>query len=181
MATDPFVAPLRGDKPRQRQNLAPGVDYPPADSWEATRAGDLRAGRPEGPLFGRPGPNVGFAMKLAHRHADQMCLLDHEDIADATAVVAEIAMARAALFGRAPTLHDIRHACVLMGYDTTPTDDSFGWRLLAVGGARHEWTLRRRIVSAVPEGLLRLGPGDVGAHAAEFQADLRHALSTVGA
>ncbi|MEZ5169160.1 MAG: hypothetical protein R3A49_00235 [Acidimicrobiia bacterium] len=180
MATDPFVAPLRGDQPRQRQNLAPGVDYPPAEMWEATRAGDLRAGQPNGPLFGRPGPNVGFAVKLAHRHADQMRLLDHEETEDATSVVAEIAMARASLFGRAPTLHDIRHACVLMGYDTAPTGNSFGWRLLAVGGAHHEWALRRRIVSAVPEALLRLDPDEVGAHAADFQADLRRALSAVG-
>lgn len=181
MATDPFVAPALGDTPRQRQNLAPGVDYPPAESWEANRAGDLPTGQPDGELFGRPGPNVGFAMRLAHLHADQMHLADHEEIEDATAVVAEIAMARAALFGRAPTHHDVRHACALMGYDTIPTGDTFDGRMLAVDGAHHDWVLRRRIVGTVSERLLRLGPDEVGAEAADFQVELRRAVSAAGA
>ena len=40
MAADPFVAPELDDRPRQSQNLAPGVSMPPARPWVANRPGD---------------------------------------------------------------------------------------------------------------------------------------------
>src|SRR5438270_6939806 len=105
MPTDPFVSPELEDQPRQEPNLAPGVHLPAANAWKADRPGDLVAGQPTGDLLGRPGPNVGYAVLLVERLRDSVELAPHEHLDDALAVVAELAMKRAASFGRGPTMN----------------------------------------------------------------------------
>src|SRR4249919_3104216 len=116
MPTDPFVSPELPDLPRQEPNLAPGVHLPPAVGWRADRPGDLVAGQPTGTLLGRPGPNVGYAVTLAHRLRDKIDLAPHEHLADALSVIAELGMKRAASFGRAPTMADVEIGSRLLGY-----------------------------------------------------------------
>ena len=75
MPTDPFVAPDLDDKPRQQQNLPPGLGYPPARSWRADRPGDLVAGRSSsgqsrvGTLRGTPGPRAAPFLAAAGNYA----------------------------------------------------------------------------------------------------------------
>ena len=108
MAADPFVAPELDDEPRQLQNLAPGVCMPPARPWYSDRPGDEVAyGQPRGRLFGVPGPNIGYALTLAQRIGERLTLAPHERLDDALAVVSELAMKRAASFGRAPVMADL--------------------------------------------------------------------------
>ncbi len=107
MPTDPFVVPADGDAPRQEQNLAPGVTMPPATSWTADRPGDLRGAQPRGEMLGSPGPNIGYALTLVHRAQDRLALAPHEHVDDASAVVGETAMKRAASYGRAPVMADM--------------------------------------------------------------------------
>ena len=97
MPTDPFVPSELADLPRQQQNLPPGVATPPAADWRSDRPGDLGANPPEGALFGRPGPNVGYAYTLAQRAKDRLRLGPFEHAHDAIAVIAEVAGKRAAL------------------------------------------------------------------------------------
>jgi hypothetical protein len=157
--TDPFVAPDLDDKPRQQQNLPPGLGYPPARSWRADRPSDLVAhpsgsAQPEGTLRGRPGPNVGYGYTLVERVRDRLQLVAHEHRHDAVSVVAEIAMKRAAAFGRAPVIADVEMAMALLGYDGS-ADAAFGaWRARAVHDAAHHYPLRRAIVDSVPDSLL---------------------------
>src|SRR5277367_2750813 len=99
MPMDPFVAPELADRPRQETNLAPGVHLPAARDWRADRPGDLTGGQPTGPLLGRPGPNIGYAIGLARREAPQFKLASNESLTDALAVVSELAMKRSASFG----------------------------------------------------------------------------------
>jgi hypothetical protein len=175
VATDPFVAPELDDLPRQLPNLAPGVRIPPAQSWRADRPGDLEAGQPTGALLGRPGPNVGYALSLAARMRDQLILAPHESSDDAIAVISELAMKRAASFGRGPVLHDVEIAASLLGYvgDVDPAFAS--WRAPAVHGADHEYGVRRAIVDAVPDAVLRMPP-QVPALVAEARDALKAAL-----
>jgi len=95
MSTDPFVAARIEDKPRQKQNLAPGVNYPAARPWRADRPGELRSGQPRGVLFGAPGPDIGYALTLVERSRDRLALAPHEHFAAAAAVVGGVAMRRA--------------------------------------------------------------------------------------
>ncbi|MFN8025850.1 MAG: hypothetical protein U0W40_05675 [Acidimicrobiia bacterium] len=174
MPTDPFVAPTLDDAPRNEPNLAPGVHLPASRPWTADRPGDLTGGQPTGTLLGRPGPNVGFAMTLAHRARERMALGSHEPADDAVAVVAELAMKRASSYGRGPTTGDVDLAMTILGYQGE-CDASFAdWRAHAVHGAHHEYGPRRRLVDAVPEDALRTPP--TGADLASLRTSVRAAF-----
>ncbi|MET0627770.1 MAG: hypothetical protein ABW033_04865 [Acidimicrobiia bacterium] len=172
MPTDPFVAPTLDDHPRQEPNLAPGVRLPAARAWVADRPGDLATGQPEGALFGRPGPNIGYAVALAHRLRDRLDLGAHESGDDALAVVAELAMKRAASFGRAPVITDVEIAATLLGYDGEVDAGFVAWRIAAVHGVSHEYQARRAMVDGVPVAVLRTPPKTT-ALLGEVRDDLR--------
>ena len=176
MPTDPFVSPELDDRPRQETNLAPGVHLPAASGWRADRPGDLVAGQPIGSLLGRPGPNVGYAVTLAGRLRDKVTMASHEHTADALAVIAELGMKRAASYGRAPTMADVEIASSLLGYQGDVEPAFAEWRTGVVHGADHEYDVRRAIVDAVPDAVLRMPP-QVPALIREFRADLQRSLA----
>jgi len=154
--TDPYVTSRLDDQPFADPNL--GARVPPAESWKLGRPGDFNGPQPEGSLLGRPGPNVGYAMTLADKIARSLHVADHESVKDACAVVAEVAMKRAAAFGRGPVLADLQLAATVLGYMGT-SDASFAeWRAHATHGADHHYLERRRLVDAVPDDVLRMAP-----------------------
>ncbi len=153
--TDPFVPPDPSARPRQQQNLPPGVALPPANDWRPDRPGDLGPDQPGGALFGRPGPNVGYAYTLAQRAKDRLRLGPNEHAADAIAVIAEVAGKRAAQFGRAPVIGDIDVAIAILGYDGSGTESFVKARSALVHEASHEYRRRRAFVDSVPDALLR--------------------------
>jgi hypothetical protein len=173
--TDPFVAPTLEDAPRQEPNLAPGVRMPAAKSWRADRPGDLGAGQPTGTLLGRPGPNVGYALTLAKRMRDRLSLGPHESADDALAVIGEVAMKRAAAFGRAPVMADVDIAATLLGYKGEVDRAFVRWRTRAVHGAQHDYEKRRAIVDAVADAVLRMPP-QVAPLLIEFRSQLRQSV-----
>lgn len=177
MPTDPYVPNDIDSDPRQLPNLAPGVHIPPAGSWHADRPGDLVAGQPHGDMLGSPGPDVGYARLLVERRRDHFVLSAHEARGDAEAVVAELAMKRAASFGRAPVLADVDVAMELLGYAGDVPLETPEWRLHLVHEAAHEYAKRRRIVDSVPLEVLRLAPEKVK----ESMAGVRAALEAVAA
>lgn len=170
MPTDPYVPTPLDERPRQEQNFAPGVRMPPARSWVADRPGDLRAPRPHAPFTGNPGPNVGFALTLARRAKDRFRLEPGEHAADAIAVVAELAMKRAATFGRAPTKVDVDFAVELLGYAGSAPADVRRWRPGLVRGADHDYVVRRAIAETVSASLLRLPIGELPDHLVAVRA-----------
>jgi alkylation response protein AidB-like acyl-CoA dehydrogenase len=175
--TDPFVPSNLEDVPRQEPNLAPGVRYPAAKGWRADRPGDLEAGQPTGAFLGRPGPNVGYALTLAERTRDRLAVGAHESVDDAMAVVGEVAMRRAASFGRAPVMNDVDVASTLLGYKGEVDPAFVEWRTRAVYGAQHEYDARRTIVDAVPDAVLRMPP-QVAPLLVEFRSQLRQAVDS---
>jgi hypothetical protein len=140
------------------------------------RPGDLPAGQPLGPSLGAPGPNVGYALTLAARARSSLSLAPHEHPDDALAVVAEIAMRRAASFGRAPVMADVEFGLQILGYRGGAAPDFVEWRVRAVHGAHHDYHERRALVDAVPDDVLRLAPSDLGAHVDEVREALRSAV-----
>ena len=175
--TDPFVPPDPSARPRQQQNLPPGVALPPASDWRPDRPGDLGAAQPEGALLGRPGPNVGYAYTLAQRAKDRLRLSPSERAGDAIAVVAEIAGKRAARFGRAPVIGDIDLAIALLGYDDAAGDAFVAARVGLVHDAAHSYRRRRALVDAVPDALLRSKPSQAGAEIESWRASIRSTLT----
>lgn len=65
--------------------------------------------------FGTIGPDSGYAKTLVNTRGLE--LADGEREGNTKAALAAIASARAALFGRAPTVHDVDLAIVLLGLD----------------------------------------------------------------
>jgi len=158
MSTDPYVTARIADRPRQKQNMPPGITLPPAEEWYNDRAGDFNAPQPEGTLLGRPGPNVGYALTLADRMKDRFELAPTEHLGDVVSVVAETAMKRAAHFGRAPVAADVEVAASVLGYLGGADATFVEIRAHAVHGAGHHYQERRRVVDAVPDDVMRLAP-----------------------
>lgn len=170
--TDPYVPTPLDEKPRQKQNFAAGVSMPPARGWRADRPGDEVVRPPRGALTGSPGPNVGFALTLAQRSRDRFRLEAGEHADDAVAVVAELAMKRAATFGRAPTTLDVDFAIELLGYAGAAPEAVRRWRPGLIRGAHHEYIVRRRIADTVSTSLLRLSVAELPEHVARARASI---------
>ena len=177
MSTDPFVATRIEDKPRQKQNMAPGVHYPSARAWHAGRPGDLEVGQPRGDMLGAPGPNIGYALTLVERGRERTALAPHEHWSDAAAVIGEVAMKRAASFGRAPVMADVETARLALGYQGGCEPDFAKWRVLAVAGAHESYPRRRAICDAVDLDVLRLTPAALDAQVADVRRGIRAAMT----
>ena len=92
--------------------------------WVADRPAELVGPTMrKGANLGTPGPDSGFALRLSHRFEDQLQLGDGESAHDVLLGVALVASKRAALFGRAPCVYDVRLALNLWGFlDDAPAD-----------------------------------------------------------
>jgi hypothetical protein len=170
--TDPFVAPTLDDAPRQRRNLAPGVDLPAAEPWVADRPAELQGPQPSGPMLGVPGPNIGYALSLASRWRDRFTRAPHEHAEDVIAVIAELGMRRAASFGRAPVSADIDVAAQILGYLGGADEELVRRRTKAVREASHSYRARRAICDSVPIDVLRLAPSAVASRVGEARTQL---------
>ena len=173
MPTDPYVPADPDARPRQQQNLPPGVALPPASDWRADRPGDLGPAQPQGDLFGNPGPNVGFAYTLAERAKNRLKLGPHEHAHDVVPVVAEVAGKRAVLFGRAPVMADVERAIAILGYDGSADPSFVTTREQLVREAGHSYPRRRRVVDAVPDEALRANGPDSASVIADWRAQKR--------
>ena len=171
VSTDPYVPTPFDEKPRQKQNFAAGVHMPPARGWRADRPGDA-ARPPTGALVGSPGPSVGFALTLSRRARDRVRLEPGEHADDASAVVAELAMKRAATFGRAPTALDVDFAIELLGYSGAASADVRRWRPSLVRGAHDGYIVRRRIADSASPSLLRLSITELPEHLDRARASM---------
>ncbi|MCU0310640.1 MAG: hypothetical protein MUE36_06830 [Acidimicrobiales bacterium] len=133
------------------------------DSWMADRPAELAGRQPSGPGLGSPGPDQGYALKLANQFRDRLVLTpgEHED--DALAGCLAIAMRRAALFGRAPMIHDLTVALGLWSYLVEPPADLAVVRRAVFAGvaSTHHYTERRAIADGVPEDVLRRSPAEI--------------------
>ena len=156
MPTDPFVNAGAQSAPRNEATLPPGVVLPPSRAWRSDRPGDLVDGvQPEGALFGSPGPNVGYALRLVHRASADFQLAAGEHRGDAEAVVAAVAMKRASSYGRAPIVADVEKAASLLGYRGGSDAGTVARRADAVQGAHHEYGRCRAVADQVDLEVLR--------------------------
>ncbi len=155
MAAPDYVPVTLSDEPRR------ALDLPPPRHWMADRPGDLDRGQPLGPKLGRPGPDQGYALKLAEDFEDRVQVAEGEHVEDALAGCVAVALKRAALFGRAPVSHDVEVALRLWGYLGDAPDDLVEYRRRLFGGAAHHYWDQRAVTDVVPDETLRLTPAKV--------------------
>ena len=137
-------------------------DHVPA-AWTLDRPGEVAQGRqPVGPRLGYPGPDIGYALTLAALVRPEVVAGPGESVDDAVAGCTAIAMRRAALFGRAPVLHDLRMSFTMWGwFDAQPSQDLRATRRSAFEAASHDYEIRRAVVDQVPDETLRMTPAQV--------------------
>lgn len=148
---------------RPRKELQPA---PPA-RWKADRPGDLTSPEqvPWGGPFGTPGPDTGYALKLAA--AAKLELASGENRGDVEKAMVLLMGARASHFGRAPTNEDLQFVILLLGLagpEQVPaaanaelTNDRRYWAPRAANST----AVARKLVAKVPLTTLEAGLEDV--------------------
>jgi len=138
--------------------------------WVADRPAELRFPvRTGGRNLGTPGPDQGFALRLARRFSERMQLRPGESEDDAVVGAALLASRRAALFGRAPTVHDVETALALWALlDADVPDGLLEVRRQAFLSAARDYPVQRDLVDRVPEWAIRLSPSEVAARRDEW-------------
>jgi len=140
-------------------------DHVPA-AWTLTeRPAEVAFGRqPIGPRLGYPGPDIGYALTLVPVIEPEVRVTEGEHVQDAVVGCTAIAMRRAAMFGRAPVIHDLRLAFTIWGFlDDAPPPALVDHRRARFVEAAHDYETQRAIVDQIPEATLRLTPADVAA------------------
>jgi len=142
---------------------------PVALPWYAQRPAEVTGRPPRDGMFGRPGPDAGYGIKLARQFADRLQLEAGESAADAIAGGFAVGSARAGLFGRAPVKPDLELAFALFGFlGGRPITQNTN-RVPLFRGAAHHYEHQREIVARVPESTLSLSLADVRARLGEWR------------
>jgi hypothetical protein len=158
--TQPSFVPIA-----EADQVRPALRLETPRPWVPNRPADLRfPARPGGPHLGTPGPDQGFALRLARRFEDRLRLHPGESAEDVLVGSALLASRRSALFGRAPTIHDLEAALSLWGYLTSDApEEMVDVRRMAFSGAAHDYATQRALVDRVPEPAIRMQAGEVAA------------------
>lgn len=158
MAQQPHVVIGRAERPD------PEPEPPAPDAWLPVRSGDLPGpARATGALFGRPGPDAGYALRLVRAaglpESRRMKLLER--------VVGTIAIARSSAAGRGPIMQDVQVALGLLGFGADADQDALDERLDAIlDSAIHEHTKGSGFVDTLPEPVLLGDVASARIHAA---------------
>jgi len=150
-----------------------GLALPPAHGWQADRPAELEAAQPVGPQLGRPGPDLGYALRLVRQFDETLTVRAPVSREDAVEGCIGVAMARAALFGRAPVVHDLDVAFRIWGFLGECPPELAAARAPLFESVTHHYNDGRAIVDRVPAATLRLTHGEV---ARRFPAEWRSLL-----
>ncbi len=124
------------------------------EAWTTSRPAELRTPRaPAGPSVGTPGPDAGFALRLAGRFAHDLKLTEGETEHDVLLGCALIAARRAALYGRGPSIYDLQVALALWGFLVdNPPGDLVAVRRRVFSSVSHDYVAQRRPRRRHPRG-----------------------------
>jgi hypothetical protein len=159
--TQPTFVPIsEADQVRPARHL----DVP--GSWTTNRPAELRTPTAlRGRSVGTPGPDAGFALRLARRFAHDLRLTEGESEHDVLVGCALIAARRAALFGRAPSIYDVELALVLGGFLVDAPAALVAARRQSFASVSHDYVAQRALVDSIPEEDLTLTAAQAEARA----------------
>jgi hypothetical protein len=160
MAAPKFTPLVPTDAPRSYESPS----HVP-ESWSPGRPGEIDGFQPRGERLGAPGPDQGFAIKIANSLSSQIRLQPTENIEDVKRGCLGVALRRASLFSRAPVVHDLSIAFTVWGYfDDAPPAELVALRAPLFEGLRHvahHYAESRVVVDQVPAETLRQTPTQV--------------------
>lgn len=147
------------------------------ESWTPDRPGEIAGFQPQGDRLGAPGPDQGYAIKIANSLRPKLSLQPGENDADVMRGCLGVALRRASMFSRAPVVHDLTIAFTVWGYFTdSPPAELVELRMPMFEGLRHvghHYAESRVVVDNVPVETLQMTPAQVQA---KFPADWRALL-----
>lgn len=139
-------------------------DHVPAP-WIPNRPGDIEGYQPVGPQLGDPGPDQGFALRIARQLRPKLQLQPGEDVDDAIRGCLGVALRRASIYSRAPVVHDLDIAFTIWGfYDPDPPAELVELRGSMFEGLRltgHHYREARAVADLPPDATLRMTPAQV--------------------
>lgn len=131
------------------------------------RPAEIAGFQPAGPRRGNPGPDQGFALRIARQLAPSLRIQEGEHVDDAIRGCLGVALRRASLFSRAPVVYDLRMAFTMWGFfDESPPAELRAFRKPVFAGLRHvghHYTEARIVADMVPEATLALTPEELDA------------------
>lgn len=158
MTQPTFVPIAEADQVRPARHMhVPG-------SWTTSRPAELVVPEaPRGRGLGTPGPDSGFALRLAKRFEHDLKLSEGESEHDVVLGVALLASKRSALFGRAPSVYDVRFALNVWGFLDEVPPELQATRREAFSAISHDYVAQRALIDSVPDEVLRLSPDEARA------------------
>jgi hypothetical protein len=152
--TQPSFVPITA-----ADQVRPALSLSVPGAWTADRPGDLHGpGQPRGRGHGTPGPDQGFALRLARRFEDRLHLGPDEELEDVLLGAALLASRRAGLLGRAPCIYDLDFVMGLFGTtDSDASADVVAARRGLFRSVAHSYVAQRALVDSVPTDVLVLG------------------------
>ncbi len=157
--TQPTFVPIA-----EADQVRPALHMHVPGAWTTSRPAELVV--PEvrgGAMVGTAGPDSGFALRLAKRFEHELKLSEGESEHDVLLGAALVASKRAALFGRAPCVYDVRFALNLWGFLQDAPPELQATRRAAFSSISHDYVAQRQLVDSVPEETLRLSPEEARA------------------
>jgi hypothetical protein len=159
-----FVPIIEADQVRPAYRL----DVP--NIWTQSRPSEVRGtSQPAGRSLGKPGPDQGFALKLARRFEARLVLAPGDALEDAVSGCTAVAMRRCARFGRAPAVYDLAFSFTLWGFLGGAPGDLVEARGPLFRSAAHHYQAQRAIADSVREEALRLTPEAVAERIGEWR------------
>lgn len=135
------------------------------DSWTPDRPGEIVGFQPHGERLGAPGPDQGYAIKIANSLRPEVHLQPGENSDDVVRGCLGVALRRASMFSRAPVVHDLRIAFTVWGFfAAAPPQELVDLRMPLFEGLRHvghHYAESRVVVDHVPTETLRKTPAQV--------------------
>lgn len=164
MTQPSFVPIIEADQVRPAYQLSvPNI-------WTQSRPSELRGtSQPAGRKRGSPGPDQGFALKLARRFEARLVLGDGESAEDVMSGCTAVAMRRCARFGRAPSVYDLTFAFTLWGFLGGAPVELVQARGPLFRSASHHYLAQRAIADSVTDEALRMTPEDVAERIGQWQ------------
>ena len=160
MAAPKFTPVDPTDVPRYYES----PDHVP-ESWTPDRPGEIAGFQPHGERRGSPGPDQGYAIKIANSLRPKLHLQPGENEDDVVRGCLGVALRRASMFSRAPVVHDLRIAFTVWGFYTDkPPAELIAMRMPLFEGLRHvghHYAESRVVVDQVPIETLQKTPAEV--------------------
>jgi hypothetical protein len=163
--TQPRFVPIT-----ESDQVRPALQLHVPEAWLPDRPAEQAVPRrTEGRRRGTPGPDQGYALRLARRFEDRLVLGPGESAEDALVGAALLAATRSALFGRAPVIYDVEFALELWGFLSPADAELVAARRLVFGGVSHHYTAQRDLIDQVPADTLRLDAGALAGRQADWR------------